>query len=218
MVDPLVEMRQQVIHGVLAGSRAVPQDGGVIEVRPGGRRRIDRVLDPAYTEGVASRPLADVRVLRDETAQEETDLSYLRRLLHGRIDIVRAEQERRATGDDTAVVERLAAILSANAIGPAMGSGRHTTLEPSRAEAHRRHVEALVSDVDLSDVGSLPDEQLDRALRTYLAEEASVSVRRRQVQAVMDLLNEEIAGRYRQGSASVDELLAAQRTPPPAAS
>jgi hypothetical protein len=214
----MVEMRQQVIHGVLAGSRAVPQDGGVIEVRPGGRRRIDRVLDPAYTEGVASRPLADVRVLRDETAQEETDLSYLRRLLHGRIDIVRAEQERRATGDDTAVVERLAAILSANAIGPAMGSGRHTTLEPSRAEAHRRHVEALVSDVDLSDVGSLPDEQLDRALRTYLAEEASVSVRRRQVQAVMDLLNEEIAGRYRQGSASVDELLAAQRTPPPAAS
>jgi hypothetical protein len=210
----MVEMRQQVIHGVLAGSRAVPQDGGVIEVRPGGRRRIDRVLDPAYTEGVASRPLADVRVLRDETAQEETDLSYLRRLLHGRIDIVRAEQERRATGDDTAVVERLAAILSANAIGPAMGSGRHTTLEPSRAEAHRRHVEALVSDVDLSDVGSLPDEQLDRALRTYLAEEASVSVRRRQVQAVMDLLNEEIAGRYRQGTASVDELLAAQRTPP----
>ncbi|HEX5400811.1 MAG TPA: aerial mycelium formation protein [Pseudonocardiaceae bacterium] len=186
----------------------------MIEVRPGGRRRIDRVLDPAYTEGVASRPLAEVRVLRDETAQEETDLSYLRRLLHGRIDIVRAEQERRATGDSTAVVERLAAILSANAVGPAMGSGRHTTLEPSRAEAHRRHVEALVSDVDLSDVGSLPDEQLDHALRTYLAEEASVSVRRRQVQAVMDLLNEEIAGRYRQGRASVDELLAAQRTPP----
>jgi hypothetical protein len=209
----MVEMRQQVVAGVLAGSRAVPQDGGVIEVRPGGRRRIDRVLDPAFTEGVASRPLADVRVLRDEAAQEETDLSYLRRLLHGRIDIVRAEQERRASGDDTAVVERLAAILSANALGPAMGSGRHTTLEPSRAEAHRRHVEALVSDVDLSDVGSLPDEQLDRALRTYLAEEASVSVRRRQVQAVMDLLNEEIAGRYRQGRASVDELLAAQRTP-----
>jgi hypothetical protein len=206
-------MRQQVVDGVLAGSSAVPQDGGVIEVRPGGRRRIDRVLDPAYTEGVASRPLADVRVLRDEAAQEETDLSYLRRLLHGRIDIVRAEQERRATGDATAVVERLAAILSANALGPAMGSGRHTTLEPSRAEAHRRHVEALVSDVDLSDVGQLPDEQLDHALRTYLAEEASVSVRRRQVQAVMDLLNEEIAGRYRQGRASVDELLAAQRTP-----
>ena len=49
---------------------------------------------------------------------------------------------------------------------------------------------------------------------TYLGEEASVSARRREVQRVMDLLNEEIAGRYRQGRASVDELLAAQRTPP----
>jgi hypothetical protein len=184
----------------------------VIEVRPGGRRRIDRVLDPAYTEGVGDRPLPEVRQLRDETAQEETDLSYLRRLLHGRIDIVRAEQERRTTGG-SAVVERLAAILSANAVGPAMGSGRHTTLEPSRAEAHRRHVEALVSDVDLSDVGSLSDELLAHALKTYLDEERSVSDRRRQVQRVMDLLNEEIAGRYRQGTASVDELLAAQRTP-----
>lgn len=185
----------------------------MIEVRPGGRRRIDRVLDPAFTEGVASRPLAEVRSLRDEAAQEETDLSYLRRLLHGRIDIVKAEQERRACGDATAVVERLVTILAANAVGPAMGSGRYTTLEPSRAEAHRRHVEALVSDVDLSDVGSLPDDRLARALRTYSAEEASVSARRREVQVVMDLLNEEIAGRYRQGSASVDELLAAQRAP-----
>jgi hypothetical protein len=209
----MVEMRQQVPDGVLAEGGDVPQDGAVIEVRPGGRRRIDRVLDPAFTVGVAERPLADVRTLRDEAAQEETDLSYLRRLLHARIDIVRAEQERRARGDSTAVVERLATILAANAVGPAMGSGRYSTLEPSRAEAHRRHVEALVSDVDLSDVGSLPDDRLNRALHTYQAEEASVSARRREVQAVVDRLNEEIAARYRRGSASVDELLAAQRAP-----
>jgi hypothetical protein len=212
----MVENRQQVDAQVLARERRVPQDGGVIEVRPGGRRRIDRVLDPAFVEGVALRPLPEVRALRDEAAQEETDLSYVRRLLHGRIDIVRAEQKRRATGDSTAVVDQLAAILSANAVGgPAMGSGRYTTLEPSRAEAHRRHVEALVSDVDLSDVGTLSDDKLDHVLNTYLAEEASVSARRREVQVVMDLLNEEIAGRYRQGSASVDELLAAQRAPRP---
>src|SRR5215470_5205078 len=126
----MVENPQQVVGEVLADGGAVPQDGGVIEVRPGGRRRIDRVLDPAYTEGIAHRPLAEVRVLRDEAAQEETDLSYLRRLLHGRIDIVRAEQKRRASGDSTAVVDQLVAILSANALGPATGSGRYTTVEP----------------------------------------------------------------------------------------
>jgi hypothetical protein len=186
---------------------------GVIEVRPGGRRRIDRVLDPTFTQGIAERSLDDVRALRDEAAQEETDLSYVRRLLHGRIDIVRAEQRRRATGESVAVVDQLASILAENAVGPAIGSGRYSTVEPSRAEAHRRHIEALVSDVDLSHVTALSDEELDRAQAVYRAEESSVSGRRREVQVVMDLLNAEIGGRYQQGRASVDELLAAQRRP-----
>ncbi|SHE52965.1 hypothetical protein SAMN05444320_101335 [Streptoalloteichus hindustanus] len=198
---------------MLAAGRGVPQDGHVIEVRPGGRRRIDRVLAPGYTEGVERRSLGDVRALRDEAAQEETDLSYLRRLLHARIDIVRAEQRRRVEGGASSVVEQLAGILAVNAVGPATGSGRYQTMEPSRAEAHRRHVEALVSDVDLSDVTALSDGKLEDALRAYTAEEESVSQRRREVQVVVDRLNAEIARRYREGQASVDELLAAERAP-----
>ena len=69
----------------------------MIEVRPGGRRRIDRVLEPDYMQGVQTGTLDEVRALRDEAAQEETDLSYLRRLLHGRIDIVHAEQQQAAS-------------------------------------------------------------------------------------------------------------------------
>ncbi|MGH3759791.1 aerial mycelium formation protein [Actinophytocola sp.] len=184
----------------------------MIEVRPGGRRRIDRVLAPDYVADLNKLELTEVRARRDDAAQEETDLSYLRRLLHARIDIVKAEQQRRVEGGSSSVVERLVEILSDNAVGPApAGSGRHQPLEPSRAEAHRRHVEALVSDADLSDVGSLPAERLDLALRTYAAEEASVSQRRREVQKVVDLLNDEIGSRYRAGSASVDRLLAAER-------
>lgn len=184
----------------------------MIEVRPGGRRRIDRVLAPDYVQNLGGLDLAEVRSRRDDAAQEETDLSYLRRLLHGRIDIVKAEQKRRREGGSSSVVERLVEILADNVVGPApSGSGRHQTLEPSRAEAHRRHVEALVSDTDLSDVGSLPDERLDLALRTYAAEEESVSLRRREVQKVVDALNDEIGARYRAGSASVDTLLAAER-------
>ncbi|WP_156754512.1 RsiG family protein [Actinokineospora pegani] len=183
----------------------------MIEVRPGGRRRIDRVLSPDYVQGLGSLDLTEVRARRDDAAQEETDLSYLRRILHGRIDIVIAEQQRRVEGGSQAVVERLAAILADKVVGPATGSGRHQVMEPSRAEAHRRHVEALVSDADLSDVANLPDDRLDLALRTYQAEEESVSQRRREVQQVMDLLNAQIGDRYRAGSASVDDLLAAER-------
>lgn len=172
------------------------------------------MLSPDYVAGLDQLELAEVRARRDDAAQEETDLSYLRRLLHGRIDIVRAELRRRAEGSTEPVVDQLAQILADNAVGPAMGSGRHQTMEPSRAEAHRRHVEALVSDADLTDVGTLADDRLDLALRTYTAEEASVSARRREVQAVMDTLNDEIANRYRMGSASVDDLLAAERARP----
>lgn len=189
----------------------IEQDVAVIEVRPGGRRRIDRVLDPGYVHGLEALSLEQLRERRNEAAQEETDLSYLRRLLHARIDIVRAEQERRSSGGDVSVVERLAAILSDNPLPPARGSGRHQPLEPSRAGEHRRQAEALVGNADLSDVSSLSDEKLAATLRDYADEETSVSARRREVQAVVDGLNAEIAARYARGSASVDDLLAAER-------
>ncbi|MGH3695250.1 MAG: aerial mycelium formation protein [Pseudonocardiaceae bacterium] len=183
----------------------------MIEVRPGGRRRIDRVLDPAYVADLGELELGDVRARRDLAAQEETDLSYLRRLLHARIDIVRAEQRHRQEGGSTPVVAELARILAENAVGPATGSGRHQTLLPSQVQAYRRHVEALVTDVDLSDVSVLPGDTLDDALAAYQAEETSVSQRRREVQQVVDTCNAEIGSRYASGSASVDELLAEQR-------
>ena len=183
----------------------------MIEVWSGGRRRIDRVLDPGYVAGLAELGLGEVRTRRDDAAQEETDLSYLRRLLHARIDIVRAEQRRRREGGSAPVVAELGRILAVNAVGPPTGSGRHQTLQPSRAEAHRRHAEALVADVDLSNVGSLSGEQLDDALHAYYTEEESVSQRRREVQHVVDTFNAEIGSRYAGGAASVDELLAGQR-------
>ncbi|MGQ0778871.1 MAG: RsiG family protein [Pseudonocardiales bacterium] len=186
----------------------------MIEVRPGGRRRIDRVLAPNYAEGLDRLLLVEVRARRDEAAQEETDLSYLRRILHARIDIVRAEQRRRRDNTSTSVLDRLASILADNALGPAKGSGRFQTVEPSRAEAHRRHVEALVSDVVLSDVGSRTDEELEGALAAYIAEESSVSQRRREVQEVMDALNAEIGSRYARGDASVTDRLAESGAPP----
>jgi hypothetical protein len=186
----------------------------VIEVRPGGRRRIDRVLGPGYLSDLSELSLSVLRERRDEAAQEETDLSYLRRLLHARIDIVRAEQERRSSGGERSVVDQLAAILADNAIGPATGSGRHQRLEPSRAGEHRRFAEALIGDTDLSDVSSLSDEKLADALDTYADEEVSVSSYRREVQGVMDTINAEIATRYRKGTASVDDLLDTERGGP----
>lgn len=179
----------------------------MIEVREDGRRRIDRVLGSGYLDGLAQLPLSGLRERRDEAAQEETDLSYLRRLLHARIDIVQAEQRHRSGEREASVVDELAAILAENALAPASGSGRYQRPEPSRAGVYRRQAEALVGNADLSDVTTLTNAALDETLATYRRQEESVSTRRRQVQDVVDTLNAEVAGRYADGSASVDELI-----------
>ncbi|HEY2223522.1 aerial mycelium formation protein [Actinomycetospora sp.] len=186
----------------------------MIEFRQGGRRRIDRVLDPGFLAEIGDRSLDELRAMRDDAAQEETDLSYLRRLLHARMDIVRFEEHRRADGGedgDGSVMDALPRILADNAIGPAAGRGRHQTVEPSRAESHRRHVEALLADTGLSDVATLTDAELTESAEAYAAEEASVSDHRIRVQQVMDACNDEIGGRYKDGSASIDDLLRRER-------
>lgn len=183
----------------------------VIEVRDGGKRRIDRVLGGSYLAGIGEFGLATLRERRDEATQEETDLSYLRRLLHARIDIVEAEQRSRADGGRTHVLDQLATILADNALAPAGNTTRHRFAEPSRAGVYRRQAEALAGNSDLSDVTSLTDAALDSALRTYREQEESVSARRREVQRVVDTLGSEIADRYAHGHASVDELIGRQQ-------
>jgi hypothetical protein len=185
----------------------------MIEVRHGGRRRIDRVLDPAFLRGLQGLPLDELRSRRDDAAQEETDLSYLRRLLQGRMDLVRAELRHRG-GEPGTTVDELPTILGVGVVAAAHGSGRFQTVNPSRTGEHRRAAEALAGDPQLSDVTSLDDRALDAALTSYREEEASVSDRRHQVQLVMDTCNAEIGRRYREGDASVDGLLAAERAHP----
>jgi hypothetical protein len=173
-----------------------------------GNRRIDRVLSQDYLAGLDALPLDEVRSLRKEAEQEETDLSYLRRLLQGRLDILRAELARRA-GEETDLVSALPRILADEGGHAARGLGRHIAVEPSRADSHRRHVEALVADVDLSDPAAHDDGSLRRVVEVLEREERDVSDKRVRVQGVMDACAAEITRRYREGDADVADLLPA---------
>jgi hypothetical protein len=178
------------------------------DVMPGGHRRIDRVLAADYLAGITALPLDEVRALRAEAEQEEADCSYVRRMLQGRIDIVRAEQRRRSGEGPGDLVAALPTILADAPRPTPRGLGRHQTVEPSRVDEHRRRIEQLIADVGLSDVDSRSDDDLERALRLLQGAESSVSEKRRQVQAVADACAEEIARRYRDGEADVSDLLA----------
>jgi len=179
----------------------------------GGRRRIDRVLAPDFLDGIEELDLSEVRERRVEADQEEVDLSYARRLLQGRIDIMRHEQRRRAEGGpatpppgsrgDQAIVDALTRILTDDRPA-ARGAGRHLVATPSRVGEHRREAERAVSDVGGSDLAGMDDGELGAAVDRLVDIEARVSRSRRQVQAVVDTLTAHIARRYNVDNLSVE--------------
>jgi hypothetical protein len=69
----------------------------------------------------------DLKQLIDDLTKEELEVSYRRRMLHGKIDLLRAELQARLreTGGkgvlDKVDVDRLAAILAGKAAPPAEG-------------------------------------------------------------------------------------------------
>ena len=176
------------------------------EPYPNGRRRIDKVLGAGFADDLGALGLSDLRERRREAEQEEADLSYIRRMLQGRMDILRAELSRRAAGGDK-IVEHLSVVLADTGRSD-HGSGRFLRVEPSRVDEHRRLVEQIIADVGVSDVEGRSDDDLREALGRLETFEHGVSEDRRAVQAVMDALTAEVAARYRSGAANVDDLLA----------
>lgn len=171
-----------------------------------GKRRIDRILNPSYLDGLTERSLADVRAMRAEVDEEEALLSYERRLLQGRFDILGAERNRRETGGDAAsIIERLPQILADE---PRPSRGAIQLGDPPSLENPRRRVEKLVSDDTLASMADLSDEQLTAIIGTLEEAEREISDQRGKVLDVLDALTAEIGRRYRSGEANPEDVLA----------
>ncbi|MFE5209065.1 aerial mycelium formation protein [Streptomyces sp. NPDC056600] len=170
---------------------------------------------PPALAPVAGLPMAEIRALRRRALAEETDLSYLRRLLQGRIDILRAELGRRGPGGGAGqgpavelgpVMERLPEILrDAPARHPS--SARHVTFSAPRSEEYRREAAGMLDEVGLSDLAARTDVELRVALARLVRHERGVSSRRQDLQRTADACGAELARRYREGEAQVDDLL-----------
>ncbi|MFJ4834863.1 AmfC protein [Streptomyces sp. NPDC088747] len=163
--------------------------------------------------------LPELRVLRRDAQRDEADLSYVRRLLQGRIDILRAELARRGGlrtpgagqplvvgSGEPSVVERLSEILT-DAPARHRSSARHVTVGTPYGEEYRRLASDMLSEVELSDLGARTDEELGAGMGRLVRYERQVSLRRQQLQRTADDCSAEIARRYREGEAQVDDLL-----------
>ena len=160
------------------------------------RRRIDQVLEDGFAtvEGI---DLDELRARRQLAHHVENELSYYRRLLHGRMDLIRFEQRRRTGEEKRSLIEALPEIL-ADDPNPAAGRGRHIATDlPILPDNGKRNIDHILGDDVLTRLADIGDADLATALESVEELERRLSEQRRQVQGVEDILADELAARYR---------------------
>ena len=161
-------------------------------------RRIDRIREPSYLDGIESQSLEGVRARRDECMAEREYLSLLRRLVQGRAEILKAELASRGSGDDRPLVDRLSEILASDQPVTSRGEAMKVSLPEEEMLLARRRIERLVADAGISDPSDLDDERLQEAIDVLAGEEREVSAQRTDVHRVLDALQEELKRRYKE--------------------
>lgn len=162
------------------------------------RRRLDRITADGYLDDLATLEVGAVRARRDECAAEESQLSYLRRMLQARLDIVRAERQRRqGGGEGSSLVDALPGLLADDPpVNPQ--EARAMSTDPPEHQMRRRE-DRLAVDGTLARLPDLSDTELDEVADQLGEEEARVSRIRAVVQDRLDELQAALVARYRQG-------------------
>ena len=175
--------------------------------------RLERILADDYTSGVRDLSMDEVRARRHECQDVELGLSYARRIVQGRLDIIHGELERRGAGagpsDASDIVDRLKEGEMLGDHGRPAGNGRLPTILAPDVETDEfsSEIDAIAHPDSLANLPELGDEVV-RKLADELTElERSLSERRRLVFDRIDVFQAEIVNRYKSGSASPDELL-----------
>lgn len=166
-------------------------------------------MDNTQTIDPAKLSLDELRALRTRMQHDDDALSYVRRLVQARLDLVNAERRQRVTGHELNVTEDLPVILGQHLTGGGDGLAR-----PPRptddASGHPLAVELdeLCSRLGGNHVEQLSDAELDELASALDDFEHARSHERHELFARLDALSAELVRRYRDGEASVDGLLA----------
>ncbi|MFZ9706629.1 MAG: MoaD/ThiS family protein [Ilumatobacteraceae bacterium] len=151
--------------------------------------------------------LDELRSQRGAMQTEEDSVSFVRRIVQGRLDIARDEIRRRASGeapqrDVTGGITRVFA--------NERGSG--STRPPRDTEIAADHqlmgdLEKLCDSVGFGALRDLDDGELDACVQRLAEFESVVSARRKDLFSQIDALSTELVRRYKTSTSSVDALL-----------
>ena len=160
--------------------------------------RIETLVEPGYTAHLATCDAADLRSMKAETGQVENAVSYYRRLAQGRIEILEAEQQRRATGGSVGdLIARLPEILGSESPRPAAAHSRFSEPDVEVAElAWPDGRQKLVTDdASLATLPVLSDGELDSVMRRLRDFERELSDYRHKLHGVIDAIENVVATR-----------------------
>jgi hypothetical protein len=161
------------------------------------RRRIDQVREPEFAVDLPSLSLDELRARRDLAEEVETELSYYRRLLHGRMDVLAFEQRRRRGEEDRSLIDALPEILT----GPERSAGsraRHLSTDlPELPVKGRRHLDRILGNDLMIRLPELSEQDLVEASSELAELEGEISAVRQEVQAALDRLQAEVIARYK---------------------
>ncbi len=149
--------------------------------------------------------------MRTECQEAEASLSYLRRLIQGRLDIVHAYLERPAGSeapDLSSVVDNLAGILAGP--GRPSGPGRNPVLFSPDTEDMAEittELDGILGIDEIGRLGELGDEALCDLAGRLQELERRVSGERHGLHERIDSLQAELVERHKSGRASVEGLL-----------
>lgn len=176
---------------------------------------LEKLLAKDLLPNITAVPLADLRQLRVECSGAESDISMVRRLAQGRLDIVGHESRRRAGAADIELEPDFSSILfdmpdiMAEGNGGGAPSGRKVAVhEPGLlAQELIGELERTATASDLGRIADYDNDQLASLLDDLGRFEVGLSTTRRRLHERIDSIQGEIARRYRDGEASIDSLL-----------
>jgi nickel-type superoxide dismutase maturation protease len=198
------------------GLRSPPPPGGVRSpAMASASDDLSRILVDSYLEGIDDRTVEEIRAMRTECQVSEAQLSYLRRLVQGRLDIVHsylAHPGSETPPDLAKLVEDLPDILSS-----ARGSGPAPKAPPQHlpmlitADTEETdlttELDALLGPDEIGSLSGRGQEELAELAGKLEALEKQVSRDRRALHLRIDTLQSELVARHKAGRASVDGLL-----------
>ncbi len=168
----------------------------------------EALLSEAALEQLDTLDTEDLRRIRSECEAAEEGISYARRLLQGRLDILRAALDQSDHPEAGELLAALPVIMAdqGHVSDPAQARSLRVRV-PADAERYAAVIDAVIAEDEVPEGDESDLSDLERVVEVLTRVEHELSARRRALFTRIDGLRAELLARYKDGRADVRELL-----------